>query len=103
MAADLAGGHVQGRKKSRGTVTHIVVGPSAAAAFRFEWQARLRAIQCLNLAFLVNAKHNRVLRRIEIYTNHIEQLGYKLRIARKLESFLPMRLQSVLAARCGPR
>ncbi len=71
MAADLAGGHVQGGKKSRGAMPHVIVGPGAAATW-LEGQPRLRTIQCLNLAFLVDAKHHGILRRIEINAHHIE-------------------------------
>ena len=65
LADNLALQHVERREERRCPVALIVMRHRAAAAL-FQGQARLRAVQRLNLALLVDTEHQRVLRRIEI-------------------------------------
>ena len=101
-AADLAGRDIQGGKQGGRAVPDIIVGPSAAAP-AFERQSRLRAVQRLNLALLVHAQDDRMLRRVQIHPHHIQELRDKLRIARQFECFLPMRLQPVFLPNAAHR
>jgi hypothetical protein len=45
-----------------------------------EWKFRLSSVQCLYLGFLVHAKHQCVVRRIQIQTNNSRLFGLKFRI-----------------------
>ena len=58
-------------------------------------QARLGAIECLDLALLINRQHDGVVRRIDIEADDVAQLGDKLRIVGQLELTDPMRLQAM--------
>ena len=59
----------------------VVVGHGSAAPF-FQWQARLRAIQGLNLAFFIHAEHDRLLSTIirnRRFLNLCRDAAFKLR------------------------
>src|SRR5215218_3778911 len=58
-------------------------------------QALLRTIESLNLALFIDAQHERMLRRIEIETDDIDDFLGEVRIVRKLESLGAMRLQTI--------
>lgn len=58
-------------------------------------QARLGAIESLNLAFLVDGQHDGVGRRVDIEPDNVAQLGNEVRIVRELELSAPMRLEPV--------
>jgi len=60
-------------KKRGGAVAFVVMGHGAATSF-LQGQAGLGSIQCLNLAFLVDAEHQGLLGRIEIEAHDIGQL-----------------------------
>ena|SRR5690606_16829700 len=53
---DVAYGHIQRRKRRRGSMAHVVVRAPFGKARR-KRQQRLRAIQSLNLALFVNTQH----------------------------------------------
>src|SRR5262245_10226805 len=93
-AADLAFGHVEGGKQ-RGSAVALVVMRHRPATARFQRQARLRAVERLDLRFLVNAEHDRMGRRIDIEADNVPQLRYKIGVARQLELACPVRLQAV--------
>jgi hypothetical protein len=59
-SVDLTVGRIESGKKSGGAIAFVVVRPGLAAS-ALEWQARLRAIQSLDLTFLVYAQHQRML------------------------------------------
>ena len=84
----------QGGKQGGGAVALVVVGHGSAAAL-FHRQARLRAIERLNLRLLIHTQHQRLLRRIQIQAHHIGQFLQKLGVARQLEGLVPMRLEMV--------
>ena len=85
---------LQGRKQRGRAVAFVVVRHRATAAF-FHGQARLRAIQRLNLALLVHANHHRLLGRIQVKAHHVGQLLQKPRVARQLEALHPVRFYMV--------
>jgi len=65
---------VERGKQSGGSVPLVVVGHGAAAAF-LERQARLGPIECSylhpSLAFLIDAKDDRLVRRIDVEPDHV--------------------------------
>jgi hypothetical protein len=81
-------------KQGRGSVALVVMRHRSAAAL-FHGQARLRAIERLNLGLLIHAQHQRLLRRIQIQAHHIRQFLQKLGVPRELERRVPMRLEMV--------
>jgi len=70
--------------KTSSAANKVVVRHRAAAAL-FHGQTRLRAIQRLNLALLVDTEHQRVLRRIEIEADDSRQFLEKPGVARQFE------------------
>src|SRR5271157_978610 len=68
------------------------MGHGSATPF-LDWQSRLSAIQCLDLALLIDAENDCLLRRIQVQTHHVGHLLQKLRIARQLEGLRAMGLQ----------
>ena len=66
-------------KKRRGPVSLVVMGHRAAASL-LQRQTGLSAIQGLNLALLVHAKHDCFVRRIQVEADDVSQLFEKLRV-----------------------
>jgi len=97
LTNDLTLGQFERRKERRGTVAFVVMGHGPTAA-PFQRQTRLRTIQRLNLAFLVHAEHQRLLRRIEIKTHHVGQFLQKPGITRQFERLVSMRLKTESSA-----
>jgi hypothetical protein len=65
LADNLAGRDVQRSEQRRRTVPFVIVGP----LFRqtgAERQNRLRAVEGLHLRFFIHAKHNGMLRRVQV-------------------------------------
>ena len=60
-------------------------------------QARLGPIERLYLGFLIDAKDDRLVRRIEVEPDYVGEFFQKLRVARQLESPGEMRLEIVTA------
>ena len=86
---DLAGHDVECRVQARCSMALIVV----RAAFYLTWtqrQHRLRAIQSLDLSFLVNRQHQRVIRRVQIEPNHVDHLVGEMGIIADLEGLQAM-------------
>jgi hypothetical protein len=96
-ANHLSGEHVQSREESGGTVSLVVVGYRLAASLLHR-QSRLGAVQSLDLGLLVHAKNQRLLGRIHIESDHVDQLLFEVGIRAELELFDLMRLQT----RSGP-
>ena len=92
---DLAGGDLQSRKETGGSVPNVVVSHPCGKA-RAHRQDRLRAIQRLDLRLLVDAEHQRLLRRVQIEPDDVGHLSIEVRIRAELEGFHSMRLQPVL-------
>lgn len=86
-----AGGDIQRSEQSSGPMADVVVGNALHIA-EPHGQDRLSSIERLNLAFLVNAKHQSVVWRVEIKPRDIAHLLYKERIGGELEMARSMRL-----------
>src|SRR5689334_25446571 len=80
VANDFAGEHVERREQGRRSVSLVIVSHGAAAPL-LQWQSGLGALQSLNLALFVYTKHNRLVGRIQIKTNHVREFLEKSRIA----------------------
>src|SRR6478672_901778 len=71
-----------------------VVMRNALEVAQTQWQQGLRALQRLNLAFLIHAQNYCVFRRVEIQPHDIPNLLDEKGIVGELEMPLPMRLQT---------
>ena len=94
LADDLAGQHIQRGEQRRRAVALVVVGHRTAAA-RLHRQARLRAVESLDLALLVHAQHHRLLRRVQVQPHDVGQLLDERRVGRQLERLDAVELQAV--------
>ena len=71
-----------------------VVVSAAFDLARAHWQKRLTAVERLDLAFLINAEHDRVLGWGDVKTDDVAYFFDEKRIGRELECLRAMRLQS---------
>ena len=60
-------------EQRRGAVALVVVGHRAAAS-GLHRQTRLRAVESLNLALLVDAQHDGLVRRVQVQPHDVGQL-----------------------------
>jgi hypothetical protein len=74
-----AGQDIQGGEQRRGAVALLVVGHRTRPP-GLDRQARLSAIERLDLALLVHVQDNRVLRRVQIQANHVDKLFFEPRV-----------------------
>ena len=95
LADHVAGFHIQGGKEGRRAMAFVVMRQGAALA-GFHRQARLGAIQRLNLAFLIDGKHDGLFRGVQIEADDILQLFGEPGVVGYLEPLDLMRLQGVL-------
>src|SRR6266576_4669614 len=86
----LAVGSIEGCKQRRRPIPLVVMGPGLATS-AFERQARLSAIQSLDLTLLIQTQHQSVLRWVQVQTYDIGQLLGKLGIPTQLEGLQQMR------------
>jgi len=86
--------HAQRGEQCGRSVALVVVGhgPTAPLLDRQSW---LGTIECLDLAFLVDAQHQGLVWRVEIKADHIVELFDKTFVAAELESLGQMRLEAV--------
>ena len=75
---------------------HVVVRHGAAAALLHR-QARLGAIECLDLALFIDRENDSMRRRIHVETDDVSQLVGELRVVGQLEQTCPVRLQAMSA------
>src|SRR5271166_1818361 len=94
VSYDFALQQVERGKQGGGAVSLVVVGHGAAASF-LEWQARLGPIESLNLALLIDAKDDRLVRRIQVEPDHVGEFFQEPGVAREFESLAAMRLEIV--------
>ena len=92
FADDGSGLHVEGGKERGRPVPLIVMGVPLGLPGSHR-QQRLGAIQRLDLRFLIDAEHQRVVRRVEIEADDVAHLVNKQRVCRQLEGFAPVRLE----------
>ena len=83
---------IQSGKQRRRAVTLVVVGHCPATAL-LDREAGLRPIERLNLALLVHAQNERLLRRIQIQSDHVGHFFQELGVAREFECLDPMGFQ----------
>jgi hypothetical protein len=94
LADDPALQDLEGGKKRGRAVALVVVGHRAGPA-PLHRQARLGAVECLDLAFLVDAEHDRLLGWVEVEANDVGQLLGEARVVGELERPDPVRSQPV--------
>ncbi len=92
MSHHLAGGDFQSCDQSLGSVPNIFIRPTLGL-LRTKRQQRLRSIQSLNAGLLVHTQNQRLLRRIQIQADNVQQLGLEFRIRAEAESSNPVELQ----------
>src|SRR5258708_503306 len=80
--------------KERGCAMALVVMAAPGNLAGSHRQHGLAAIQRLDLAFLVDAEHDRMLGWRHVEPDDIAHLGDEIGIGRKLEAFHPVRLQA---------
>ena len=90
---DRAGGGVEGGEQGGRAVALVIVAAPLRLA-RPHGQHRLGAVERLDLALLVDAEHQRAVRRVEIEADDVAHLVDELRVARQLEALDPVRLQA---------
>ncbi len=85
-------------EQSRCAVTLIIMRHGFGAAL-FQRQAGLGAIERLDLTFLIDAQHQRAIRRVQIEADNVFDFFFKQLIIRQFEAARLMWLRP----RCGPR
>ena len=78
LSEDFAGCGVERSKQVSRSMANVVVGLSFGLA-QTHRQDRLSTLKRLNLRFLVNAQHDRVVRRVHIQANNVAYLFDELR------------------------
>ena len=91
-AVDLAGGHVQGGEQGGDAMAQVIVGPTLRQPGHHR-QHRRGAIQGLDLGFFIHAEHQRLLRRVQIESDHIADFVDELRIIADLEGVDQVRFE----------
>jgi hypothetical protein len=91
---DLAFEDVKGGEQCGGAVALVVVGHGGGTPL-LQGQARLGAVECLDLALLIDREHDGLLGRIDIKPDHVMHLVDEVGIIGELELPDAMRLQSV--------
>jgi len=80
-------------RKERGRAVAVVIVRAPLDLSGTHREQRLRAVQSLDLALLVDADDKRLVRRIEIEADDVAHLFDELRIGRELERLRAVRLQ----------
>src|ERR1035438_5524147 len=85
---------VESSKQRSGSIPLVIVGHRLGAAL-LHGQAGLGTVQSLDLALLVERKHQRMFGRIQIESDDIFQLLGKTGIVAQLEGFYAVRFQAM--------
>src|SRR5215468_1548091 len=93
FADHLAGLHVEGGKQ-RGSAVALVVVRHRLSPPLLERQTRLRAVERLDLALLIDAQHQGTLRRVHVEADNVDDLLRELWVIRNLESAIPDQTRS---------
>ena len=91
LRQDSSGGDVECGKQGGGPMANVVVGHSFHVAQPHR-QHRLSAIKGLNLRLLIDRKHDRMVRRVQIESHHVADFFNEERIAGQLEVLAAVRL-----------
>lgn len=94
LGDDLPFEDLHGSEQSGGAMALVVMGHRAAAA-ALQRQARLRTIERLNLTLLISGEDKSTFRRVQIQSDHIDELYFEMRIIAHLERTRSMGLQPV--------
>src|SRR5260221_7314158 len=95
LADDLASLDIECRKQRRRAIAFVVVRHRLSSALLHR-QARLRATERLNLAFLVDAEHNRLVGRVEVEPDDVDHFFSEFWIVGELERARQMWLEAML-------
>ena len=95
-ANDLAFEDIESSEQRRCAMALVVVGHRAGSAF-LHWQARLGAVERLDLRLFVDREDDGMGGRIDIKPDNIAQLVDELRVVGKLELVDPVRLETMCA------
>ena len=93
LADHRAGEHVERGEQRRGAVALVVVGHRSRPAL-LDRQRRLRAVERLDLALFVHAQDDRVLRRVQVQPDHVDELLLEPLVVGELERLHLVRLQA---------
>jgi len=85
---------VEGGKQGGGAVALVIVGHGGALT-RLQRQARLGAVESLDLALLINGQHHGVARRLHVEADHILDFFGEGGVLGFLESAQPVWLETV--------
>ena len=96
-----AGQHVQCGEQGGGAVAPVVVGHRLARPCIIGSDG-WRAVQCLHRGLLVHAQHDRLLGRVQVQPDDIDQLLLKLRVVGQLECLDPVRFQPPRSTPAAP-
>jgi len=88
---DLPGQDMESRKQRGRPVALVIMGQGSTTSL-LHGKTGLSALQGLNLTFLVHTQHDRLVRRIEIKSNHIGEFFHKALVAREFKRLDPVRL-----------
>src|ERR1700726_996707 len=88
---DGTGGPIERGEECCGAVALVIMGHRAGTAL-FQGQTRLRAVECLDLALLIDGKHQRLLRRIDVKADDALDLRDEVGIVGDLEAAPELRL-----------
>ena len=92
LSEDLAGGDIKSGEESGCAMTDVIM-TDAFNVSQPHGKHWLGSFKCLNLTFLIDAKHHGFIRRIKVEARDITYFLYEEWIRRKLEMFLPVWLQ----------
>ncbi len=86
--------HVERGEQGCGAVADVVVGRGRRLPL-LRRQARLGAVERLNLGFLIDREHDHVRRRVHVEADHVPQLGHERRVFGEFEGAHPVRGEPV--------
>jgi hypothetical protein len=81
--------------KERGCSVSFVIVSAALRMPKLHGKKRLRSVECLYLALLINGQDQSLLRRTQVKSHHIHYLLNQQRIIAVLKRLLQMRLKSI--------
>jgi hypothetical protein len=87
-----SGQRVERREQRRYSITDVVVSLRGGQSWT-QGKNGSSSLQGLDTAFLIDAQHNRICRRVHVQSDDISELLRKVRVATKLERADPMWLQ----------
>ena len=102
IGGDLPGGHLQGGEQGGGAVPLVVMGAALGQAGA-QRQHRRGPVQGLDLALLIDADHDGVVRRRQVQARPRRGSSPPARVGAELEGLDPVRLQAPLAPDPGHR